>query len=82
MTLRAIMYPYTTGGVAQNTSPCFDSSPYFNEKPKTIICNGYPFSYSHNASDNELDEIVYSWGDPLDQGYVAGAPTIFKRLIH
>ncbi len=77
-TLRAVMYPYTptSTGVQQNTSPCFDSSPYFNEKPKTIICNGYPFSYSHNASDNELDEIVYSWGDPLDQGYVAGAPTI------
>ncbi len=69
-TLRAIMYPYTpaTTGVQQNTSPCFDSSPQFNEQPKTIICVGYPFSYSHNASDPELDSLVYAWGDPLDNG--------------
>ncbi|MBC8266763.1 MAG: gliding motility-associated C-terminal domain-containing protein [Flavobacteriales bacterium] len=74
-TLRAVMYPYTISGVQQNTSPCFDSSPVFNEKPKTIICTGYPFSYSHNASDPELDEIVYSWADPLDDGvYNPAAP--------
>ena len=26
----------------------------------------FPFSYSHNAFDEELDELVYSWGEPLD----------------
>jgi len=67
-TLRAIMYPYTVAGITQNTSPCFDSSPVFNEQPSTIICTGYPFSYSHNVSDPELDSIVYSWADPLDDG--------------
>ncbi len=67
-TLRAVMYPYNVAGVPQNTSPCFDSSPQFNEKPKTIICIGYPFSYSHNASDPELDSLVYDWADVLDDG--------------
>ena len=45
-TLRAIMYPYTIppSATPENTSPCFDSSPQFNEQPKTIICTGYPFS--------------------------------------
>jgi len=81
-TLRAIMYPYTIppSATPENTSPCFDSSPQFNEQPKTIICTGYPFSYSHNASDPELDEIVYSWGDPIDQGYAPGAPSIIPFL--
>ena len=76
-TLRAVMYPYTpvTTGVQQNTSPCFDSSPQFNEQPKTIICVGYPFSYSHNASDPELDSLVYEWADVLDDGvYNPAAP--------
>ncbi len=82
-TLRAVMYPYVpaTTGIQQNTSPCFDSSPIFNEKPKTIICTGYPFSYSHNASDPELDEIVYSWADPLDDGiYNPAAPAIIPFI--
>ncbi len=68
-TLRAVMYPYTNLGVPQNTNPCFDSSPQFNEQPKTIICIGYPFSYSHNASDPELDSLVYEWADVLDDGF-------------
>ena len=68
-TLRAVMYPYTIAGVPQNGNPCFDSSPQFNEQPKTIICVGYPFSYSHNASDPELDSLVYDWADVLDDGF-------------
>ena len=28
---------------------------------KTIICIGLSFSYSHNASDDELDQLTYSW---------------------
>ena len=74
-TLRAVMYPYTIAGVAQNTSPCFDSSPQFNEQPKTIICIGYPFSYSNNAFDTELDSLIYEWADVLDDGaYNPAAP--------
>ena len=66
-TLRASMFPYLdAAGNGIPADPCFDSSPLFNESPKTIICTGYPFSYSHNASDNELDSIVYFWDEPLD----------------
>ncbi len=73
-TLRASMFPYYPGGYVGTTpvgpanasNPCFDSSPIFNEGPKTIICTGYPFSYSHNASDPELDSITYAWAEALD----------------
>lgn len=60
--LRAIMYPY----LSQNTYPCFDNSPTFAEVPRTVICSGYPFTYNHNAFDKELDELLYEWGQPLD----------------
>ena len=59
---RAIMYPYN----AQNTSICYDSSPFFAEKPSTIICTGYPFKYNPNAVDPELDSLVYSWANLVD----------------
>ncbi|MBL0340502.1 MAG: hypothetical protein IPP71_06015 [Bacteroidetes bacterium] len=69
---RAVMYPYN--GVS--TLPCFDNSPFFAEKPSTIICTGYPFKYNPNAVDVELDSLVYSWGQPLDDGgnVIAFAP--------
>ena len=75
-TLRASMFPYLdAAGNGIPADPCFDSSPLFNESPKTIICTGYPFSYSHNASDNELDSIVYFWDEPLDDFVGAFDPT-------
>ena len=68
-TLRAVMYPYDTDPSPAfaylPANPCYDSSPIFKERAKTIICTGYPFAYSHNASDEELDEITYSWAEPL-----------------
>ena len=70
-TLRAVMYPYTdpVTGNAIPADPCFDSSPEFKELAKTIICTGYEFAYSHNASDDELDEITYIWGEPLGDAF-------------
>ena len=70
-TLRAVMYPYidVSTGLPFPASPCFDSSPEFKELAKTIICTGYPFSYSHNASDEELDDITYSWAYPLGDNF-------------
>ena len=66
-TLRASMFPYTdAGGNILPADPCYDNSPKFNESPKTIICIGYPFSYTPNASDVELDSLSYSWDEPLD----------------
>ena len=78
-TLRAVMYPFidSTGVVYPNNDICFDSSPKFYEKPRTILetDNGYDplsfsngFTYSHNAFDEEQDSIVYTFGQPLD-GY-------------
>ena len=73
-TLRASMFPYYDNlGNVVPADPCFDSSPIFNESPQTIICTGYPFAYSHNASDSELDSISYDWDEPLDD--FAGAFT-------
>ena len=72
-TLRASMFPWIdpATGVARPAEPCFDASPIFNESPNTIICTGYPFAYSHNASDPELDSISYEWDQPLDDGFGA-----------
>lgn len=66
-TLRAIMYPYLLNGVPQNTSPCYDSSPTFLEPPKTVICTGYKYTYSHNAFDVDLDSTTYEWAQSLGQ---------------
>ncbi|MDC3153859.1 gliding motility-associated C-terminal domain-containing protein [Bacteroidota bacterium] len=73
-TLRATMYPYTdpVTGVQVPADPCFDSSPNFKEQPKTILCTGFPFSYNHNASDPELDNLVYDWAYPLDDDLFNG----------
>ena len=61
-TLRAIMFPYN----GQNTQPCFDSSPVFQERPAIIICAGNPFVYNHNAYDPDKDSLVYSFAESLD----------------
>lgn len=59
--LRARMYSYN----GQNANPCYDSSPVFAEKPSTVICSGYPFTYNHNAYDPNLDSLSYEWAQPL-----------------
>jgi hypothetical protein len=79
-TLRAVMYSYTDSlGVSYpNNDDCYDSSPKFYEKPRTIleVNNGYDpssltngFTYSHNAFDEEQDSIVYDWGIPINDYY-------------
>ena len=66
-TLRASMFPYTDPILGLlPADPCFDSSPIFKEQAKTILCTGYPFSYSNLGFDIELDSLSYSWDDPLD----------------
>jgi len=65
--LRAVMYPYGS----QNAYPCFDNSPTFAEKPRTVIANGYTFSYNNMAFDTDLDSLTYEWGQPLDSGGAA-----------
>lgn len=65
--LRAKMFAFN----GQNTNPCYDSSPRFIEKPSTIICAGYPFTYNHNATDPELDSLSYKWAQALDDFFGA-----------
>ncbi|MBP7496375.1 MAG: gliding motility-associated C-terminal domain-containing protein [Bacteroidales bacterium] len=60
--LRAVMYPYQ----GKNAGVCYDNSPTFAEKPSTVICTGYHFTYNPNAYDKELDSLVYDWAMPLD----------------
>jgi|GEM_PF-527838 len=74
LTLRAKILPYT-GQVADT---CLDSSPKFRELATSLICVGIPFSYNHNATDDELDSLVYEWAQPLNvigtgQLYVEGS---------
>ena len=70
-TVRSVMYPYTdpNGNVFPNGNLCHDNSPIFKEEPKSILCTGYPFSYSHLAFDVELDSLSYSWAEPLDDNF-------------
>lgn len=61
-TLRAIMYPFN-GTI---TSPCFDSSPVFKERPSAVICEGNAYTYNHNAFDPDKDSLVYAFASALD----------------
>lgn len=62
ITIRAIMYANNT----TPANPCFDSSPVFAQRPATIICAGNPFTYNHNAYDEDLDSLSYSFAPALD----------------
>ena len=70
-TLRSVMYPYTdlSGTVLPDGNMCHDNSPIFKEEPKSLLCTGYPFSYSHLAFDAELDSLSYSWAEPLGANF-------------
>ncbi|MEQ8323626.1 MAG: hypothetical protein RH916_03005, partial [Vicingaceae bacterium] len=71
--LRAKMFAYVppgqTSALSIGTSTgggtCYDSSPYFAERPATVICSGYKFTYNHNAVDPELDSLHYEWTIPM-----------------
>jgi len=73
LTLRAKMFAFN----GQNANTCYDESPKFSEAPASILCIGSPFTYNHNAEDPELDSLVYSWAQPLDDffggAYVEGS---------
>ncbi len=62
MRLRSILYPYGT----QNAYPCFDYAPASAEAPIVMTCNGYSFHYYSASFDNELDSLVFEWGEPMD----------------
>ena len=71
--LRAVMYPFTPPGAATplTMNTCYDSSPQFAEKPKSVICTGYPYTFSHNAYEPEFDSVHYSFTDPMSNATTA-----------
>lgn len=69
ITIRSIMYPYN----GLNTLDFDDDSPVFQSAPVSYTCANNPTdpnvqldSYSQNASDADLDHLVYSFAQPLD----------------
>ncbi len=60
--LRAKMFSYS----GQNADPCFDSSPYFIEKPVSILCTGLQVVYEQLSIDNEFDSLYYEFDTPTD----------------
>ena len=57
-------------GSGTTNATCYDSSPKFAERPATVICSGYAFCYNHNAVDDELDSLNYSWTNPMSSSSV------------
>jgi hypothetical protein len=60
--LRSIMYPYN----GTNENPCFDSSPYFAERPHIFSCVGFPIYYNPSGIDPDNDSLVYAWANIVD----------------
>lgn len=46
---------------------CNDSSPRFYESPYVVTCAGVPYSFNPNVFDPDLDSLVFTFGQPLDQ---------------
>ena len=81
-TMRASMFAYLDPfGNSTPTDPCFDSSPIFNESPKTIICTGYPFHIHTMPQIKKMDSLVYSWDEPLDDFFGAYNPPVTPGLL-
>ena len=59
--LRAVMFAYP----GQSPDNCWDNSPVFGEKPLTVNCTGYPFTYNPIGSDKEMDSLTYEWSAPM-----------------
>lgn len=64
MLLRAYMYQSKD---SLNTYPCFDSSPYFAEKPLAALCRKAPaWRFNLSAIDKENDSLHHSWNRPYN----------------
>jgi hypothetical protein len=61
VTLSAIMY----ANAGKNANPCYDSSPFFVEKPVLGVCSGLPAYFNDHCTDSDLDSLVYDWSPPL-----------------
>jgi len=61
ITLSATMFK-----VNGTTNSCVDSSPQFAQDPYMLLCAGTNFEFNSNVHDPDGDELVFSWGTPLD----------------
>jgi gliding motility-associated-like protein len=61
MTLVAKMFKIN---VIQNS--CLDNSPVFLENPYLIVCSGTPYLFMPNCVDQDLDSLVFSLVNPLN----------------
>ncbi len=59
--IKSVMYPGAT-----SSNPCYDSSPFFIEKPINYFCIGQNTSISHNAFDADNDSLAYEWENLID----------------
>lgn len=60
ITIVAKMFNTNANGV------CNDSSPRFYEAPFVVACAGVPYSFNPNAYDPNLDSLVFSLAQPLN----------------
>ena len=76
MLIRSKMFSYN----GQNANPCFDSSPYFAERPTSFLCIGYEFNYNNAGFDSNMDSLSYGWDNPFDgnTGWANAVPCQFS----
>ncbi len=81
MTLRAKIYNHAD--FVPGT--CVDNSPKFRERATSMLCLNSTFTYNHNATDDELDSLVYEWDQPLDNftgNYNEGTNPSFLSFVN
>jgi len=72
-----ILTPEDTGAVFSTTISPFaqaegDNSPIFNDFPPVVICANSLLQFDHSATDQDGDQIVYSFCTPLAAGGTDG----------
>jgi hypothetical protein len=77
MVLVTKMYPFFPNGQtsANPIDQCFDNSPFFTEAPAAILyTSGLDFVFNSNATDPDLDNLIYGTADPLVEEECVNAP--------
>ena len=62
LSLASTMYPLPNS----DNDVCNDRSPRFLQDPYFVSCSGQDYQYSPHAFDPDLDSLVFSWAEPLN----------------